>query len=77
MVRSVARRLAADEDEGENWELPELAELVALRNEAEAALAAGVHTLRRHGMSWADIGRELGCTRQAAHERFGKSAPVE
>lgn len=72
MVRSVAKRLAADAEEAENWELPELAELVALRDEADAALAAGVAALRRHGMSWADIGRELGCTRQAAHERFGK-----
>lgn len=74
MVRSVTRRLAADDQEGENWELPELAELVALRNEADAALVAGVQAMRRHGMSWADIGRELGITRQAAHERFGKAS---
>lgn len=80
MVRSVARRI---EDEGDeehtNWELPELAELAHLVEEADAALVAGVRSLRnRHGYSWAQIGAELGVSRQAAQQRFGTAcAQVE
>jgi len=73
MVRSVTRRIDNEAAEGANWELPELAELVELRDAADAALAAGVRSLREgHGYSWAQVGAELGCTRQAAQQRFGK-----
>jgi len=71
MVRSVTRRIENETAEGDNWELPELAELVELRDAADDALRAGVRSLRdAHGYSWAQIGAELGCSRQAAHERF-------
>jgi hypothetical protein len=30
--------------------------------------------MRLHGASWTDIGAELGISKQAAHERFAKSA---
>lgn len=78
MVRSVTRRIANDAAEGDAWELPELVELMALRDEADAALAEGVAALRRHGYSWAEVGAELGCSRQAAQQRFSRctqSAP--
>lgn len=72
MVRSVTRRIANDAAEGDAWELPELVELMALRDEADAALAEGVAALRRHGYSWAEVGAELGCSRQAAQQRFSR-----
>ena len=73
MVRSVTRRI---EDEGSedqlNWELPELAELAELVAQADQALLAGVRSLRnKHGYSWAQVGAELGISRQAAQQRFG------
>jgi hypothetical protein len=33
-----------------------------------------VFGMRLHGASWTDIGAELGISKQAAHERFAKSA---
>jgi len=72
MVRSVTRRIENEAAEGDGWELPELVELVELRDAADLALAAGVASLRgTHGYSWAQIGAELGCSRQAAQQRFG------
>lgn len=41
--------------------------------EAEAELRAAVREARAAGRTWADIGRTLGVTRQAAQIRFGKS----
>lgn len=40
--------------------------------QAEAELRAAVKTARTAGQSWAAIGRTLGISRQAAHERFGR-----
>lgn len=51
----------------------ELAELVALRDELEEAITAGVHGQRSYGRSWAHIGSALGITRQSAFERYGAS----
>lgn len=51
----------------------ELAELVALRSELEAAIVTGVQGQRRNtGRSWAHIGAALGITRQSAQERYGE-----
>jgi hypothetical protein len=34
------------------------------------ALDQAVVTARRHGASWSEIANALGCTKQAAHERY-------
>jgi hypothetical protein len=64
MVRSASRRSTAD--------LPDLVALVKLDHEVDAALHTMVARLRAEdGASWADIGRVLGTSRQAAQQRFG------
>jgi hypothetical protein len=64
MIRSASRRSTGD--------LPDLVELVKLDREVDAALKAMVARLRdTDGASWADVGRVLGVTRQAAQQRFG------
>lgn len=63
-----AGRNTADADEHE------LAELVALRDELEAAIRVAVAGQRRWGRSWAYIGAALGITRQSAQERYGRAA---
>lgn len=49
----------------------DLAELVAMRGDLEAAIADGVRGLRAAGVSWAKIGRGLGISRQGAHAVWG------
>jgi hypothetical protein len=47
--------------------------LADLGRVVDELLADTVRRLREHhGYSWADIGRELGITKQSAHERFGR-----
>lgn len=65
MVRAYGRRVA-DESEAD------LAEMLLLREEVEAAIAAAVRGQRQnHGQSWAYIARGLGTTRQGAQQRYG------
>lgn len=45
--------------------------LKALKQE-EARLHGYVNLARKDGASWAEIGKVLGVTRQAAQKRFGK-----
>lgn len=66
IIRTAGRRVA-DADEFE------LAELVSLRDDLEAAIAVAVEgQLER--TSWAGIGAALGVSRQAAQQRYGKRA---
>lgn len=65
-----AGKRVADEDEFE------LAELVELRSELEAAIRVAVAGQRSYGRSWAHIGMALGITRQSAQERYGERVPV-
>lgn len=66
IIRAYARRVAqADE--------VDLADMLAVRDEMDAAIQAAVDGLRARGESWAYIGAGLGITRQAAQMRFGKS----
>jgi hypothetical protein len=51
-----------------------LACIVHLAEQLQAGLAQGASECRRQGFSWADIGRALGVTRQAAYQRLGKRA---
>lgn len=68
LLRAAARRVG-DADE------IELAELVELREHLEAAITEAVLIQRgRWGRSWADIGRGLGITRQAAQQHYGGNA---
>lgn len=51
-----------------------LACIVHLAEQLHAGLAQGAAQCRAQGFSWADIGRSLGVTRQAAYQRLGKRA---
>lgn len=60
-------------DTGGEWEL---AELVAVRDELEGAIAAAVSGLRDRGLSWSNVGDALGVTKSAAYQRYGKAKAV-
>ena len=65
-VKAVGKRAAGGDPDA----LPFLVELGDL---VEQQLAAAVLELNtRYGWSWAEIGRRLGITRQAAQQRFGR-----
>lgn len=67
MVKAVGKRAAEDVDA-----LPLLADLGDL---VEAQLCAAAQGCVASGLwSWADVGRVLGMTRQAAHQRFSGTA---
>ncbi len=68
MIRAYGRRVA-------DADVEDLADMLAVRAELDAAIAFAVRTSReRWGRSWADIGRAAGVTRQTAHERWGGEA---
>lgn len=64
VIRAHGRRVGQADPE-------DLAELLTLRLELDTAIATAVQGQRRNGFSWADIGRGLGVTRQAAHMTWG------
>ena len=65
MIRAAGRRVAeADE--------PELAQLVALRDQMEQALKFAIQGQRSQGKSWSHIGEVLGVSRQGAFQRYGR-----
>lgn len=65
MIRAYAKRVThADE--------PDLAQMLAVRDEMDAAIVAAIHGQRTvYGRSWADIAAATGTTRQAAQQRWG------
>lgn len=67
IMRAFARRV------GDQADIEALADLVALSNEVDDAIACAVRGLRKASppYSWADIGRVLGISRQAAQQRWG------
>ena len=64
MLRAAGRRVGDADPE-------DLTIFITLRDDLENAIAAAVHSQRAvHGRSWADIGRGLGTTREAAFMRY-------
>jgi hypothetical protein len=53
------------------WRQP-LAQAISEARSADSAVVRAVAGARAAGASWTDIGAELGVTKQAAHERFGR-----
>ena len=64
IIRAHGRRIAGGDVEG-------LADLLALRDELDAATQTAVDGLRAFGYSWSEIASRLGTTRQAAQQRWG------
>lgn len=55
--------------------LEKLTDARYLLQQAEEALAETVAAARADGASWADVGRALSISRQAAQQRFGSAVP--
>jgi len=65
IIRAHGRRVADRDIEG-------LAGLADLRNELDAEIKKSAQALQAQGYSWAEIGRSLGVSKQAAQQRYGK-----
>jgi hypothetical protein len=66
-IRAFGRRIAAGD-------IDALADASFLSAQLDTAIKNAVIGLRQRGYSWADIGRQLGVTRQAAQQRWGGEA---
>ena len=64
VLRAYARRVATGDIEA-------LTRMADLADDIDNAIREAVTGLRAYGYSWADIGRQLGVTRQAAQQRWG------
>jgi hypothetical protein len=64
IITTHGRRIAAGDLAG-------LSDLVALAEHLDTTIQSAVLGLRAHGYSWAEIGLQLGMTRQAAQQRWG------
>lgn len=69
ILRAASRRMATADP-------ADLAELVELRAEVDAAVSRAVASVHANGSSWAEIGSALGVTRQAAQQRYGRQGKV-
>lgn len=67
IIRAHARRIAESDPAA-------LGDLLALRQAVDTALDEAVVGLRDAGFSWGEIGREVGMTRQAAQQRWGRAS---
>lgn len=67
MIAAHGRRVAEADPE-------DLTELVALYETLDEAVETAVAGMRARSLSWTQIGRGLGTTRQAAQMRYGKSS---
>lgn len=69
-ARRIVRRAGERVGDGDPIDL---ADLVALRRELEEVEVKAVQAMREtYDYSWAEIARELGITRQAAQQYYGK-----
>lgn len=51
--------------------LSDLERLVDELRGLEGQVEGAIHTARRHGASWSQVGRVLGVSKQAAQQRWG------
>jgi ribosomal protein S20 len=63
-IRAFGRRIAAGD-------IDALADVAFLSAQLDQTIKDSVTGLRERGYSWADIGRQLGVTKQAAQQRWG------
>ena len=63
VIRAFGRRIAAGD-------IDALADAAFLSAQLDTTIKTAVTGLRERGYSWADIGRQLGVTRQAAQQRW-------
>jgi hypothetical protein len=63
-IRAFGRRVAAGD-------IDALGDVAFLSAQLDATIRQAVTGLRARGYSWADIGLQLGVTRQAAQQRWG------
>ena len=64
IIRAFGRRIAAGD-------IDALADVAFLSAQLDHTIRESVTGLRARGYSWADIGRQLGVTKQAAQQRWG------
>jgi hypothetical protein len=64
MLRAFGRRAAAEDP----WVIRDMLDA---RAELDKSIQAAVTALHKAGYSWAQIGAEIGMTRQAVHKRWG------
>ena len=64
VIRAFGRRIAAGD-------IDALADAAFLSDQLDTVIKTAITGLRERGYSWADIGRQLGVTRQAAQQRWG------
>lgn len=62
-LRTLAREVGQDDPAA-------LQEMIELRDELTEMLGEAARTLNERGYSWADIARDLGCSRVTAFQRF-------
>jgi hypothetical protein len=67
ILRAMGRRVA-DRD------IEALAVLAQLQADVAEQMQTSVDALLAHGYSWADIGAQLGISRQGAQQKFGRKA---
>lgn len=66
MVRTYGERVADGDPE-------DLADMLGVAKALDAAIAAAVRSMREdRGLSWAEVARGAGTTRQAAQQRWGR-----
>jgi hypothetical protein len=69
-VNDLARAFLATGSDGSRRAAGLIEEVSWLRSRAERAIRLAVAAERSGGSSWRDIGEALGCTQEAAHERY-------
>lgn len=70
----IARLVDALAARTQDGDLDPLVALYSLQRQVDAAMTAAAVSARRAGHSWTTIAGELGVSRQAARQRWGKAA---
>ena len=64
-LRTLAREVGQDDPAA-------LREMIELRDELNGMIVEAGRTLNDRGYSWADVARDLGCSRVTAFQRFAR-----